>query len=1088
MHREFDPSETPFQARSSTGLYLFTALVGGLLLADVLPLFLDWLTSIGVSHGIPVWSRSAGTVRYSLVAAVLGTARHLYAAFGRIGEGKIGSDLAVAIAGLAAILIDEPLVAAEVVVIALAGECLEAVTFDRAQRALRTLGELFPLRTWVLRDGQEVRVFTTQLAVGDTVVVKPGGKIPVDGPVLHGQSTINTAALTGESLPREVGPGERVLAGSLNELGTLTIHAESVAKQTVAGRVIELTESALRDKAPLERTADRLAARFLPVVLGLALLAFFVHFLVQWNTPIDGQRIAAAQAMRIAVYPALAVLVVACPCPLVLATPAAVVAALGRLAGTGVLVKGGAALERLANVSAMAFDKTGTITEGQLEVGEVIPFGSTKEDVLSWAASAETSSEHPLARAIVSAAKTQGITPRPTHSFTAHPGGGIEALIDDATVLVGTKRFLTERTLAIDAEVESALTTLDSLGQTALLVAVGSRIIGAIGAKDTVRPEAAGVLADLRSLGLSPLVLLTGDRPAAAQAACAQLTFDTVHAGLLPHEKAERLPPHSAFIGDGINDAPAIARAQVGIAMAGAGADLAAEAGEIVLMGGTLRPLPLLVRLSRETARVIRQNIIWFGFGVNLFGVLLSGFLWPFFSPDAKWYVQAPLVGVLYHQLGSLLVLLNSMRLLGFERTSRHPSAMALRDRYRSLDRWLNTLHLDDILHEISHHRRALFRGVLVILVLGWLVSGLTRIEPGEVGVVSRFGAYVDDLGTGLHVRLPIGIERCTKVRVHDVRTVEVGFRTLSAAQRELLRIGKDEQEKLRRVESGWTSAHAEGIVRVTDESLMLTGDGNALEVLATVRYSVADPRLFLLGPADPVPTVRSSCEAVLRELAAAGRFVDLLTSERAAFEATARARLAERLGMLLPGIKLDGITVHDLHPPADVVTAYHAVAEAIQNRDRAINEATADATRSRRRAEENALALVHRAEADAKQRVREAQANADAFRAWQRERVTLSEGELKQLQLLRETRLKAGAEPKVVEKEIETTKAKWLAGRKWLTEFRLSLAAATSALAGRDKIIIDADQVPGKRTIYLFDPELFRGPLPARPAEPREP
>ena len=207
MHRAFDHSESPFRGRSSTSLYLFTALVGGLLLADILPLLSDWLTTQGWNPGLPTWLRTVYGVRFALIAAVLGTARHLFAALEHIGKGKVGSDLAVAIAGLAAILIDEPLVAAEVVVIALVGECLEAITFDRTQNALRSLGELFPLRCWVLRDGVEVRVFTTELAVGDAVVVKPGGKIPVDGPVTAGQSSVNTAALTGESLPREVGPG-----------------------------------------------------------------------------------------------------------------------------------------------------------------------------------------------------------------------------------------------------------------------------------------------------------------------------------------------------------------------------------------------------------------------------------------------------------------------------------------------------------------------------------------------------------------------------------------------------------------------------------------------------------------------------------------------------------------------------------------------------------------------------------------------------------------------------------------------------------------------------------------------------------------
>jgi Cu+-exporting ATPase len=1084
MHRAFDTSETPFRPRSSTGLYLFTALVGGLLLADVLPLLIDWLGSW--NPGLPTWSRSLGTIRFALIAAVLGTARHLFAAFDRIREGKVGSDLAVAIAGLAAIVIDEPLVAAEVVVIALVGECLEAVTFDRAQKALRSLGELFPLRCWVLRDGQEVRVFTTELAVGDAVVVKPGGKIPVDGPVTAGRSTVNAAALTGESLPAEVGPGDRVLAGSLNELGTITITAEKVASQTIAGKVIDLTASALKEKAPLERTADRLAAKFLPTVLALALIAFLVHLAIQMNTPVDGRPIGFANAARIAVYPALAVLVVACPCPLVLATPAAVIAALGRLAGTGVLVKGGAALERLANVTSVAFDKTGTLTEGKLELGDVIPLdGLAASDVLSLAASAERSSEHPLARAVVYAAKAKSIAFVEAEHFTAHPGGGVTATVKGSPVIVGSKRFLAEQGIEFESSVDAAINSLDEAGQTTLLVAVNGKVIGAIGAKDTVRPEAAGVLAELHALGLTPLVLLTGDREPAARAATAQLTLDEVHAGLLPAEKASKLPANSAFIGDGINDAPALAKASVGIAVAGTGADVAAEAGDIVLMGGSLRPLPLLVRLSRETARVIRQNIVWFGFGVNLFGVLLTGFLFPLLAPNASWYVQAPLLGVLYHQLGSLLVLLNSMRLLGFERTATNPYAVAARSRYRDLDRWLNTFHLDDALHWVGHNARPIAAAVIVLAVLGWLATGLRQVNPGEVGVVSRFGAFVADLQPGLHVRYPAGIERLDKVRVNEARTVEIGFRVLNDEQRQILNIGRAEQDKLRKAagpgEAGWSSGHAEGIVRLTDESLMLTGDGNFIELLATVRYSVADPRAFLSGPRDPAPLVRSAAEAVFREQTGAANFLDVLTSERAAFESAANARLAERLTEMLPGIRLDGVTVHDLHPPSEVVAAYHAVAEAIQNRDRAVNEAMADATRARRKAEEEAMQIVRQAEADAKRKLADATATRDAFLAWHRERNTLTSQEEHQLTTDRDGKIKAGKDAASAEREMNEARQRIIASRKWLTEFRLSLAAATSALAGRDKIIIDADQVPGRRTIYLFDPELFRGPISPR-------
>ncbi len=272
-------------------------------------------------------------------------------------------------------------------------------------------------------------------------MVKPGGHIPVDGIVLDGRSAVDTSALTGESLPADKGPGDEVLAGCVVQNGALTVEAKKVAKQTVAGQVIDLTAQALKDKAPLERYADRLARYFLPAVLALALLTFAGNVFIQLNStvPPGGAKPTLRAAANVAIYPALAVLVVACPCALILATPAAVIAALGRLAGTGVLIKGGSALERLAGVTAFAFDKTGTLTEGKLELGDIVPFGdATPELVLTTAAAAEQGSEHPLARVILEAARTRELPVPPPEEFRAHPGGGVSATVDGAAILVGT--------------------------------------------------------------------------------------------------------------------------------------------------------------------------------------------------------------------------------------------------------------------------------------------------------------------------------------------------------------------------------------------------------------------------------------------------------------------------------------------------------------------------------------------------------------------------------------------------------------------------------------------------------------------------
>jgi len=1073
------------------GLCLFTGLLLFLVGRDLWPDLASFLGRQGLD--LPTGSRELFGFRYALYAAVIGGARVLYGSLESLFEGKLGADLALAVACIAAILIGEPLVAAEVVLIGLIGECLEGFTFARTQNAIRKLAELFPIRCWVVRDGQEMRMFVSDVVVGDVVVVKPGAKVPVDGNVRDGRSAVDVSALTGESLPVDKGPGDEVLAGSLNQNGALTIEAKRVQEQTVAGRVLELTAKALKEKAPVARHADRLAKYFLPAVLALAAVTFMAN-LLWYAGPFRGEavRLTLGQAARLSMYPALAVLVVACPCALILATPAAVIAALGRLAGTGVLLKSGAALERLAGVTSFAFDKTGTLTEGKLELGDILPVDSTTppEQLLRRAANAELPSEHPLARVLVQEAQRRSLVLDPVEEFIAHPGAGVRTRVGGKTLLVGTPRLLQEQGLSPGTEVRALLERLENDGQTPLLIAADGRILGAIGARDRIRPEARGIIVELRELGIQDISLLTGDRNAVAVKVASDLGIESVHAELLPADKAKLVTAQAdteaaqsvAFVGDGVNDAPALASATVGLAVGG-GAEIAAEAGDVVLMGDPLAPLPLLVRLSRQTVHIIRQNIVIFAFGVNIVGIVLTGWLWPLLARSPEWYERAPLAGVIYHQLGSLLVLLNSMRLLAFERKSVKASSGRVRSALQQLDVWVERAsNADEWLHELSHRWKPIALGISLIGVAAYAASGLTQVEPNEIAVVRRFGRPLEeDLGPGLHWRWPWPVETVLKTQPDQVRSVEVGFRVLKD------RLAKTEGQQTRAALT-WLSQHeSEGVLRIEGEAVMPTGDGNLIELLATLQYRLRSPRRYLLEVNNPDEILRANLEAALREQAAGESFLELLTLRRAEFQREVFARLQKRLqsyGDPGLGIVLEGLALRDLHPPAPVVPSFHDVAKAAEGHDQMIKEAEAEALRIRRDAESKGKEIERQAEAAAHRTVEMAKKDRDAFLAWYRLRTELSPAVESRLATETVGLILAGQDVTSALADHQRRRQQQLENQAFLVDFRLTWMALGETLSQRDKVFIDADKLPGRRTLLLFGPDQLTPPpiiLPSR-------
>jgi Cu+-exporting ATPase len=930
-------------------LYLLTALLGLLIGADVVFGALGWES----------W-RTPWGISLVLVAAVVGASRIVYGAIEALVQGRIGADIALAQACLAALVIGQPFVAAEVVFIALVGEVLEAVTFERTQRAIHRLIDQTPRTARVRRDGIEVEIPAGEVVVGDLVIVRAGERIPVDGPVVTGRSTVDQAALTGESLPVDKGAGDPVYTGTINQFGLIEVRAEKVGHETTFGQVLRLVAEAQHRKAPLERAADRLARYFLPVVETVAGLTLLTGYLRGW--PDVWLR-------------TVAVLVVACPCALILATPAAILASMAWLARHGVLMKGGAAIERLASCDTFAFDKTGTLTLGRPEPSSVVALqGASEVELLRLAAGAEASSPHPLAAVITQEATRRGIEPAPAADVEALPGAGISACCtlgegDSRTILIGNRRLLAERGITLDAEAEAALEALDARGETPLMVAVEGRVMGLIGARDTVRPEAHDVIHDLKHLKITEIALLTGDRAPAARVVAKKTHIKTVEAELLPADKAKWIEGRQqagrkvVMVGDGINDAPALAKANVGIALGGIGADLAAEAGDLVVLGEPLRVLPDLVKLSRATVTVIRQNILGFAFGLN---ALAMG--------SAALGLLGPVPAAILHQAGSLLVLLNAMRLLAFGDWANLPPIRALRSIGAAISRLDDRLDPGQGFEWLAKRWRALVRLGFAFVLLLYATWGWTAIAPDQVGLVRRNGRFVRLLGPGLHLRWPPPIEQVTRLEPGRVRSLEIGFRT-------------ERSESLGAVR--WGSSHGRGVVaRAEDESLLLTGDGQLIELAATAQYHLeADRpealRAFAFGVADAEGSLRPLAESAVRTVVGRRPLDALLTSARHDAELAAARLLQERSIAYGLGMVITGVEFQDVHPPLAVVEAYRDVSRAESDRQRRTNEGNTYHAEALAKAQGQAAETVNRAQADRQGRITRASGETDSFLAY---------------------------------------------------------------------------------------------------------
>ncbi len=505
--------------------------------------------------------------------------------------------------------------AATIITLILLGKTLEARAKSKASDAIRALMDLQPKQATVIRDGEEQVVALEEVVRGDTVVIKPGEQIPVDGIVMRGNTTIDESMITGESLPVERTVNDKVLGGTINKNGTVEIQARAIGKDTVVAHIIKLVEEAQGSKASIQSLADRIAAVFVPTVISIATATgVFWYFVGQTGfTP--------------AMINAIAVLIIACPCALGLATPTAIVVATGKGALNGILIKNAESLERAHRIQAVILDKTGTLTEGKPSVSEVVVLnGSNEQTLLKYVASLEKRSEHPLGKAIVTYATERGVPFVSVDSFNAQTGSGVEGVVDHKKVVVGTQDFVKQSSKDF-SRASAIVDRFGAEGKTPVLATIDGELAGVIGIKDEIRPTSREAVTRLKKLGVDVL-MITGDRRQTAAAVGKEVGVEQVVSEVLPQNKAASVHKIQesgktvAMVGDGINDAPALAQADVGIAM-GSGTDLAMETADITLMKPDLNGVSQAIRLSRQTVRTIKQNLFW-AFIYNIIGIPLA--------------------------------------------------------------------------------------------------------------------------------------------------------------------------------------------------------------------------------------------------------------------------------------------------------------------------------------------------------------------------------------------------------------------------------------------------------------------------------
>jgi len=533
-----------------------------------------------------------------------------------------------------------------IITLILLGKYLEAVAKGKTSEAIKKLMGLQAKTARVVRNGVEEDIPVEEVQVGDIIVVRPGEKIPVDGRIIEGNSSVDESMLTGESLPVEKKVGDFVTGATINKFGTFKFEATKVGKDTVLSQIIKMVEDAQGSKAPIQKIADRVSGIFVPAVIGIAVVTFAAWYL-------------ATGELNSAIVNAVSVLVIACPCALGLATPTAIMVGTGKGAEKGILIKGGEHLEMAYKLNSVVLDKTRTITKGKPEVTDIIPLRSMeKNEIVKLSAVAEKASEHPLGVAIYEKGKSEfGAIPDPA-KFEAIPGRGVAAVFDDKNIYIGTRKLMKEKGLDI-SKIESDIAKLEDEGKTAMLMAVDDRVEAILAVADTVKEHSGEAIEQLLKMGID-VYMITGDNERTAKAIAKQVGITNVLAEVLPENKAEEVEKLKkqgrivGMVGDGINDAPALATADIGMAI-GTGTDVAMEAADITLMRGNLRAIPTAIKLSRRTMRKIKQNLFW-AFIYNIIGI-----------PFAAFGLLSPIIAGAAMAFSSVSVVTNSLSLKRYD-------------------------------------------------------------------------------------------------------------------------------------------------------------------------------------------------------------------------------------------------------------------------------------------------------------------------------------------------------------------------------------------------------------------------------------